>query len=98
MGHTVPDWSNYDRHTSEVAQGIIAGILVNVQARNDSWVTLAAQVFGLPERDLREYIALRDDSVLLAIFIHVTRQSLHPDHSNRRVLQTLSKLDTRNTL
>jgi hypothetical protein len=38
--------------------------------------------FGLPERDLRDNIALGGDSVLLAILIHVTRQSLRSGYSN----------------
>jgi hypothetical protein len=69
-----------------------------VWERDDSWITLAARVFGLSERDLRDKIALGDDSVLLAIFIHVTRRSLRSNNSNSVVLQILSKLDIRNTL
>jgi hypothetical protein len=47
---------------------------------------------------LRDKIALGDDSVLLAIFIHVTHRSLRSEYSNSVVLQILSKLDIRNTL
>jgi hypothetical protein len=81
-----------------VARHIIAGIVVNVRERNDSWVTLAARVFGLPEQDLRDNIPLGGDSVLLAIVIHVARQSLRPDYPCRMVLEALSKLDIRDTL
>jgi hypothetical protein len=71
-----------------------------VQKRNDSWVTLAARVFGLPERDLRDNIALGDDSVLLAILLHVTRQFLRSGYyaSDYYALEALSKLDIRDTL
>jgi hypothetical protein len=75
-----------------------ARILGSVWERDDSWITLAARVFGLPERDLRDEIALGDDNVLLVIFIHVTRQSLRSGYSNWAVLESLSKLDMRDTL
>ena len=88
-------------HTLDIpvaTQRIIAGILVSVRERNDRWVTLAARVFGLPERDLRAKAPLRGDSVLLATLIHVTRQSLHSDVPKWVVLEALSKLDVCNTL
>jgi hypothetical protein len=68
-----------------------------VRERNDSWVTLAVRVFDLAEQDLRDNIALRGDNVLLAIFIHVTRQSRLYGYSTHEVLEKLSKLDIRNT-
>ena len=71
-------------------------ILLSLPERDDRWITLAARAFGLTEQDLRENIALGDDSVLLAILIHVTRRSLHS--LNWEVLGRLSKFDTRSTL
>jgi hypothetical protein len=98
MGHTLARWfTNNGQDIPAVARRNIAGILVSVRERNDCWVMLAARVFGLPERDLRGNIALGGDSVLLAIFIHVTRQSIPSDNSNLAGLETLSKLDIRNT-
>lgn len=41
----------------------IARILRCVRVRDDSWVTLAACVFGQPERDLRDKIADGGDNV-----------------------------------
>jgi hypothetical protein len=99
MGHALVHLcTNIVQAIPVTAQCIIAGILVGVRERDDSWVSLAAQVFGLPERDLRDNIALGGDSVLLAIFIHVTRQSLLSNYSSWKVLNALSKLDIRDTL
>jgi hypothetical protein len=99
MGHTLVRWyTKNDRHIPAVAQRIVAGILVNVRERNDSWVTLAARVFGLPEQDVRDNTALGGDNVSLAILIHVSRQSLLLDYFNGGVLGALSKPDIRNTL
>ena len=94
MGHTIARWfTNNDQDIPEVAQCIIAGILVGARERNDGWVTLAARVFGLPERDLQDNIALGGDSVLLAILNHVIRQSLRPHNYDWTVLRALSKFD-----
>jgi hypothetical protein len=76
MGYTLERWfTNSDEKIPIVAESIIARTLVNVtvEKRDDSWITLAARVFGLAERDLRDNIALAGDSVLLAHLIHVAR-------------------------
>ena len=100
MGHTLARWftSNGQDIPMAAQRIMIAGILVNVRERNDGWVTLAARLFGLPERDLRDKIALGDDSVLLDIFIHVTREYLRSGYPDWGALHALSKLDIRNTL
>ena len=97
-GHILACWcTSSDRTIAQYAQATIARILVNVRERNDSWVTLAARISDLPEQDLRDDIALRDDSVLLAIFIHAIHQSLRSDYPNYQALEALSKLDICNT-
>jgi Family of unknown function (DUF6535) len=99
MGHTLARWcANTNQSVALYAQSTIARILGSVRERDDSWITIAARVFGLPERDIRDNIALGDDSVLLAIFIHVTRRSLRSDYSDWEVLEALSNFDIRNTL
>ena len=87
----------------EMLQVAMARILASVRERDDKWIVLAARVFGLPEQDLRDNIALGDDSVLLAILIHVARQSLQSflsrsGDSGWMVLETLSEFDIRNTI
>ena len=95
-GHTLASWcTSGNRTIAQYAQATITRILVSVRERNDNWVTLATRIFDLPVRDLH-YIALGDDSVLLAIFIHATHQSLRSDCPNYPALEALSKLDIRN--
>ena len=101
MGHALARWCpniDQDSYVQGIINPIIAEILVSVRERNDSWVALAALAFGLPQRDLWDNIAFRDDSVLLAIFIHVTRQSLRSPYSIWVVLNALSKFDICYTL
>lgn len=99
MGCILAHWlTNIDADTLTVVQGTIARILINVWEQNDSWVALAARVFGLPEGDLWDNMALGADSVLLAHLIHVTRQCLPSHYFNWMVLEALSKPNIRNTL
>ena len=77
----------------------VTRILMNVRERDDKWIRLAAGEFGLPEQDLRKNVALKDDSVLLAILIHVIRQRLSPHYNpNWHDLGLLSDFDIHNTL
>jgi hypothetical protein len=47
-----------------------------VRERDDRWVELAARVYGLSERDLRDIVTHDHDSGSLAILIHLTRKAL----------------------
>ncbi len=99
MGHTLARWcTNNDQITARYARSIVGRILGSARERNDSWVTLAARVFGLPERELRDNIADGGDNVLLAILIHISRQSIQSGNVAWGAFQTLSKLDMCNTL
>ena len=100
MGQTLARWcTSGDQPVTQYLKIIVARILVSARERDNSWVTLAARVFGLSEQDLLDNVALGGDSVLLAILIPVTRQYLrsHYDYRTRLVLEALSKLDIRNT-
>ena len=76
----------------------VARILLSVRERDDRWIVLAKDQFGLPEHVLRNHIAHGDNSVLLSILIHVTRQVLDNDASNLELLSSISGFDMRNTL
>ena len=76
----------------------VARILLSVRERDDRWVVLAKNQFGLPEHVLRNHIAHGDNSVLLLILIHVARQVLDNDASNMELLSSISGIDMRNTL
>ena len=104
MGQTLARWcTSSDHQVARYAQATIARMFFfGVEERNDSWITLAAKVFGLPERDLRDNIAFGGDNVLLAIFIHVAPQFLQvhpiPFAYDYVVLEALAQFDIRNTL
>jgi hypothetical protein len=72
--------------------------LLFVRERDDRWIGLAKDQFGMPEDVLRDNIAHGDNSVLLAILIHRTRQVIRTDPSDWRILSSLSKFDIRNTV
>jgi hypothetical protein len=74
IGHTVARWcTSSDRLTPRYAHLMVAKALATSRERNDRWVSLAARVYGLPEGDVWEIVSHGDDSVSLAILIHLTR-------------------------
>jgi hypothetical protein len=104
MGQTLARLcTSENRSVAENARITTARVLVSLWERDDSWITLAAaQEFGPPERDLRDMIALGDDSVLLAFLINFTRLFLryrvYMRYYDLKTLKALSKLDILNTL
>ena len=70
--HTLAPWctSNHQH-----AQAMVAKVLWTVRERDDHWFGLAARVYDLPERDLRDILTHDDDSVSLSILIQLTRRS-----------------------
>lgn len=99
MGHTLRRWcQSGDEWVALTARSIVAGIIA-VQERDDRWIALVKDQFGLPSRVLRDNIP-HGDSVLLVILLHVARNMFHsvfpPWDSN--ILRGLSKFDIHNTL
>ena len=95
MGHTIASRITInDQDIPAEVQHVIASILLSVREKNDSWVTLAARLYGLPER----VIALRGDDLSLAVLIRISRQYLRSGYFHWEVLEALSKLDISNTL
>ncbi|KAF8460574.1 hypothetical protein DFH94DRAFT_805739 [Russula ochroleuca] len=80
------------------AQCIVAKILASVPERDDRWIQFATTAFGLSERDLRDYIAHGNDSLSLAISIHLIRQSLRFRFYDWDALKAFSEFDIRSTL
>ena len=80
IGHTLERWCNGDdQRTARYAQGIISRVLATVRERDDRWVELAARVYDLPEHDIRDIVTDGDDSVSLAILIHLCRNAFRSD-------------------
>jgi Family of unknown function (DUF6535) len=96
--HTLARWctSNH-RSTARFAQGTVAKVLWTVPERDDRWVGLAAHVYGLPERDLRDILTHGDGSVSLSILIQLTRKAFR-SNLPWDVLGAFSQIDIRNTL
>ena len=94
-GLTLARWcTSSDRVVASSAQAAVAGILVSVRERNNSWVRLVVRILGLPEQDLRDDLALGGDNVLLAALNRFLRQRLCSDC---HVVEGLSKLDVHST-
>ena len=96
--HTLAPWcTNNDQDIAPFAQAIVAKVLATVRERDDRWFELAARVYDLPERDLRDIFTHDDDNGSLALLIHLTRRSFR---SNLRyeVLGAFTQIDIRNTL
>jgi len=91
-------WSTAgEEDIARIARCTVADILRAIQNRDYRWIALAARQFDMSEDDLRDDIALGDDSVLLSVFIHMTRKVIHALPLNADILSPLSKLNIRNT-
>ena len=98
MWHTLSPWcTNNNQDIAQYAQGIVGKVLWTVRERDDRWFGLAAHVYDLPERDLRDYFTRDDDSGSLALLIHLTRRSFRSD-LHYEVLGAFAQIDVRNSL
>ncbi|KAH9972230.1 hypothetical protein BGW80DRAFT_1561072 [Lactifluus volemus] len=87
------------------SQGIVAGIISNVQENNDHWIAIAADQLSKSEDVIRGYLKRSKDNILLANLTHITRQIFHSLKNNRdmaaslsSILPSLANFDVRNTL
>ncbi|KAH9978309.1 hypothetical protein BJV74DRAFT_798491 [Russula compacta] len=101
--HALARWcANAHRFISCPAQLTVGKILTGVWERGDCWIALAQAVSGLPGDVLRDNIAHGDNSVLLSILIHLTRQAFHSLYDRVSwpwtVLSTVSRFDIRHTI
>ena len=90
-----------DHHvSSRPARKLVGSILPHVRERDDRWIALVVDQFDIPEHVLRDNIVgvHGDDSVLLAILIHMTRKVIHTGPPDWWILSTLSKFNMHNTL
>ena len=86
-------------HNAHYVQCIVAKILATVAAldRDDYWIQLATGAFGLSEHDLRTYINHDNNSLSLAVSIHLIRQSLRCRFYDWDALKAFPVVDVRNT-
>jgi hypothetical protein len=96
-GRTLTRWLTADNQSIGMAARYgVATILGAIKNRDLHWFALANE-FGLSERELQDNIKHSNDSVLLAIFLHVTRQVYHTDPWNPEILSSLLKFDINET-
>jgi hypothetical protein len=105
IGNFLKGWANnHDRERSLYSQSIVAGVIANVQERDDRWSALAKDQLRISRDVLQGYIA-HGDSVLLANLIHITPKILRTfegDHYSAyissRILRSVSQFDILRTL
>jgi len=91
-----PWCANSDSDVSELARYTVAKVLPYIRERDNRWVAFAQDVFGLPERFLRDHIAHGDDSVLLVILICAARQVISTEPWKWEMLSSISRFDILN--
>jgi hypothetical protein len=99
IGHSLRRWGLLKDNSIDLkVRRIIACIVACTRGRDERWITLGEDEFGVQGRVLRDYVA-HGNSPLLAVLIHVIRQSLAGNHrSQQEVLRSLSKFDIIDTL
>ncbi|KAH9998276.1 hypothetical protein BJV77DRAFT_743795 [Russula vinacea] len=84
---------------SDAAQARVAMNLLRIQGRDNRWIALASEVYGLAACDIEDNVVLGGDNVLLAILIHVSRQTIHSYKEGMlELVKALTQFDIRHTL
>jgi len=98
LGHSLSRWghSHGDLISADLRR-IIACTVVHARDRDDRWRILVQEVFGMPDGVFRDPLA-HDDSVLLAILVHVAREDFRAGRWDPGVLESLSHFDVHNTI
>jgi hypothetical protein len=97
IGHALRLWGHSQEYDKNIRQ-ILALIIARVRGRDDRWILLVKETFGVPDRVLQDYLA-HGDNVLLPILIHVSRQATNRAGSwTSGILTSLSAFDIHDTL
>jgi hypothetical protein len=89
-------FTHKDGYVVECARVGVARNLARMQERDDDWIVLAHDVFGLSERVLQDNIDLGRDDALLATLIDVSRRVIRS--GELRLVQALTQFNMRHTL
>jgi hypothetical protein len=96
--HSLRSWNeDSGGHFTPYVHGIVAVIVSSMQERNNSWAALARNHLGVQNTVFDDYKA-HGDSVLLANFIHFTRNAKLSEPFALEVVGSISNFDIRNTL
>ena len=95
---TMARWFSHKKDVvSEKARIKAAKYLPRIQERDDRWITLASDVYGLSKPDFERHVALGGDNVLLATLIDVSRQAIYSS-TLAGVVEALTQFDICDTL
>ena len=89
-------FTHFSRNVSDTARARVTENLSRIQKRDNRWVALASDLYGLSERDLQDNVALGGDNVLLSTLINVSRRAIHSDEWG--LVEALTRFDIRDTL
>lgn len=102
VGYAVRRWDD-DVRFSSLSRRIVGRIISRVRERDDRWIALVKDEFGIPELAFEDHVGGGGDDASLIVLIHVARRlmqvrtdSLPPWDPD--VLRGLSRFDVRNTL
>ena len=93
-------WITHVSHdVSFTAQISVAENLAGMQERNNRWIALVSDAYGLASRDIQHNVAMGGDNMMLATLIHASRQAIHSDKLYMFVLmEALTQFDICHTL
>jgi hypothetical protein len=100
VGHALRHWGHSKNHYIDLnVRRIVSCIIARVRRRDNDWIALVRDEFGIPDHVFRNYFT-HGDSMSFAILIHITRQLFHSDFPlwNPDILRSLSHVDIHNTL
>jgi hypothetical protein len=100
MAHSLRRWSNERAtHYDYFILRIVIQVVVGARERNDHWISLVVEEFGVPGQVLRANINHGDgDSPLLSLLIHITRRAICSGSWTPFILSPLTDFDIRNTI
>ena len=102
MAQSLGRWSNSTNCDSQFAyyvRRIVTQVVVGAtsRGRDNRWISLTRDEFGVSDCALRDKIA-HGDSALLSLLIHMTRQAFRSGFWTPSILSTLTQFDMCNTL
>ena len=96
MARSLRRWSNEKAtHYAHFVLRIVIQVVVVVRERNDHWISLVVDEFGVPGQVLRANIS-HGDSTSLSLLIHVTRRVILSGPWPPLTLSSLTNFDIRN--
>jgi len=101
MAHSLRRWSESTNkkstHYAHFVLRIVIQVVVGARERNDHWISLVVDEFGVPGQVLRANMN-QGDSLSLSLLIHITRRAIRSGSWTPFILSSLTDFDIRNTL